>query len=454
MPNFKIYPIVIEVAYQAPKDIFERFAKRKWSMLLDSANAENNILATNRYSYILLSPFSNFVYAKHLNALELLRQKSQAFKLSLLPHLPPFQGGMVGYLSYDLVHDYSIKIKTQGPLICIGFYDLLLSFDHFEKKAYIVASGFPELDEDKRKQRARKRLNWLKAQLEMPYISNSWNKPLSEENIVANFSKSSYMTAVEKVIEHIKDGDIFQANIAQRFAIKAPKGFDYYALYKKLTKLNPAPFAAYLNLGKYKLISASPERFIKLNQGNVETRPIKGTRARGLTPKEDEANKLDLLQSAKDLSENTMIVDLMRNDLSKVCEDDSVQVQALCAHESHPTVHHLVSVIVGKLRKEFDVYDLLRATLPGGSITGAPKIRAMQIINAIEPDPRGAYCGNIVMLGFDGSLDSSIIIRTFVVEDDLITFHAGGAVVLDSCSLEEYKETLSKSFALKMALCR
>jgi para-aminobenzoate synthetase component 1 len=225
-----------------------------------------------------------------------------------------------------------------------------------------------------------------------------------------------------------------------------------FQLYCRLRKKSPTPFSAYFFWGDMFLLSSSPERFLKLTGKHVETRPIKGTRPRGLTHIEDEQLKNDLLSSEKDHAENIMIVDLLRNDLSRVCEPHSVQVPALCALESYAAVHHLVSVVQGTLKKEYTAVDLLKATFPGGSITGAPKIRAMELIAEIEPTARGPYCGSLGYIGFQGDMDCSIVIRTFGIKNKKITFQAGGAVTLDSDPAAEYEETLIKARALQLTL--
>jgi para-aminobenzoate synthetase component 1 len=257
---------------------------------------------------------------------------------------------------------------------------------------------------------------------------------------------------VNRVIDYILAGDIFEANISQCFNAKLPKDFSNFDLYLRLRKKNPAPFAAYLNLGNRFVLSASPERFMQLRGDQVETRPIKGTRPRHANAQLDQQLADELVKSEKDKAENIMIVDLLRNDLSKVCQDHTVTVTQLCGLESFATVHHLVSVVKGELMPRHDAVDLLQATFPGGSITGAPKIRAMQIIAEIEPSKRGIYCGSLGFIGFNGTMDTSIAIRTYTIQDDKISFQAGGAVVADSNPLQEYEETLIKSSALRTAL--
>lgn len=471
------------MVYQSPQVLFEFFAQTAGNILIDSANGGYEAYGTNRYSYILIDPFDFYTYhlsGENEDPFITLRQKLAPYQLQPRPELPPFQGGVVGYLSYDLVHLYHTSLPKQScdnsyPEVAVGFYDLLCSFDHQQQRAYIISSGLPELFNPQRLNRAQKRLRWLKQKLEECAFTTSDQDskkskfypsaspttttsqclvPTTYSNIhiTSNFTKPQYLEAVKKIINYIKSGDIFEANVAQRFEVLLPKSYPLYELYKKLCTVNPSPFAAFLNFGKYKIISASPERFIQLHHREVETRPIKGTRPRSKDPELDAAYAAELLSSEKDIAENIMIVDLMRNDLSLCCEDDSVVVEQLCCHEIYPTVHHLVSVISGRLREGEDALSLLKAAFPGGSVTGAPKIRALEIIAEIEPHRRGPYCGNMVLLGFDGNMDSSILIRTYVIQDHFLTFHAGGAVVLDSDPEEEYQETLSKSFALTKTL--
>ncbi len=460
--NAKLHAVFEPICYQSPQQIYANFAETPWNILIDSANHEHEAYGTNRYSYILIDPFDHYVYhagaSNDIDPLISLKEKHALFQLESISGLPPFQGGIAGYLSYDLAHlYYPVPVPQYNdldyPEICMGFYDLVCSFDHLTKQAYIVSSGFPERDESKRLAKAISRLEWFKSELQkQPTPVDGAYRSIPTTEISSNFTQEQYITAVNRVIEYIRAGDIFEANLAQRFSAQLPDKYQHYALYQHLSILNPSPFSAFMNFGTYKIISASPERFIRLHDRKVETRPIKGTRARRSDPLEDAATVAELLTSEKDFSENVMIVDLMRNDLSIVCEDESVIVEQLCGHEIYQTVHHLVSVISGKLKPEEDAFGLLKATFPGGSITGAPKIRAMQIIAEIEPHHRGPYCGSIALIGFDGSMESSIVIRTYVIKDDKITFHAGGAIVIDSNPLDEYEETLTKGRALRMAL--
>ena len=257
--------------------------------------------------------------------------------------------------------------------------------------------------------------------------------------------RATYDEALARVLEMIRAGDIYQANIAQRFTADLPAGFDPFALYRRLRETNPATFGAYQEFEGLTVASSSPERFVRLDGRHVETRPIKGTAKRLSDPVEDRAAAEGLAASAKDRAENVMIVDLLRNDLSRVCEPGSVAVPVLCGLETYAGVHHLVSVVTGTLRDGLDGLDLLEKTFPGGSITGAPKIRAMDIISEIEGDAREIYCGAIGRIGFDGDLDTSIAIRTVFMDDREAVLQAGGGVTLLSEPGPEYDETLAKA---------
>jgi para-aminobenzoate synthetase component I len=264
--------------------------------------------------------------------------------------------------------------------------------------------------------------------------------------VFSGTSRAEYLRAVERIRRYIVDGDIFQANLSQR--LHAPAPVDPVTLYTRLRERSPAPYAAFFDTGEAALVSASPELFLRLHGRQVETRPIKGTSPRFADPADDARSAEQLAESEKDRAENVMIVDLLRNDLSRVCTDPSVRVPRLCAVESHGPVHHLVSTVTGELRPGCDAIDLLRAAFPGGSITGAPKIRAMEIIAELEATRRGPYTGSIGFIGFDGSMETSIVIRSFVVKDGTAYFQVGGGIVADSDPAREYEETLHKAAAL------
>jgi para-aminobenzoate synthetase component 1 len=267
--------------------------------------------------------------------------------------------------------------------------------------------------------------------------------PVAAPGIFSNFTREGYERAVARVIDYIHAGDIFQANLSQRFEAMLAEGDTPYALYSRLRAASPAPFSSFFNFGEGAIVSSSPERFLLCRNGEVETKPIKGTRQRGLTPGEDNRLAAELLASEKDRAENVMIVDLLRNDISRVCEDGSVTADKLCELESFANVHHLVSTVRGKLRKDETATGLLAACFPGGSVTGAPKRRAMEIIAELEPTARGPYCGG---------MDSAIAIRTMTVTGRRVTFQAGGGIVADSDPEAEYEETLAKARDMRRSL--
>ncbi len=510
--------IIKEIPYRDPLSIFTGLQHKKWALLLDSAlhNAHYGrycYIAVDPFKVLCakdgqVSVDDAPVNSEH-NPFDLLKALLNQMPGSNHPDLPPFQGGAAGAFAYDL-HQYIEAIPTNCsdelyfPDMAIGFYDVVISFDAVKKKAWIVSTGWPEKTPEMRLARATERLNaftdlvasmersslraiakqsrvrssepWIASYLATTRPASSFQLfvpkvealatttgkltegiepyPLTEPNISSTFNATTYSEAVNRVIDYIIAGDIFEANISQCFKSKLPAGMTPFSLYQRLRERNPAPFAAFMNLGDTYVISASPERFLQLSEGFVETRPIKGTRPRHANPKRDQQLAAELKASEKDIAENVMIVDLLRNDLSKVCKDHSINVTQLCGLESYATVHHLVSVVTGELKQDQDAIDLLMAAFPGGSITGAPKIRAMQIIAEIEPTKRGIYCGSIGFIGFNATMDTSIAIRTYTIKEDVVTFQAGGAIVADSNPTEEYQETLTKSAALHDALTR
>ena len=326
-------------------------------------------------------------------------------------------GGAVGYLGYELhrfLEDSPVPVEDDIglPDHWLGLYDKAIVFDHHPHTAGYSIGNTP-----------------------------------AEADLISSFSKPEYIQSVKRVKEYIAAGDVYQVNLSQRFSTTLE--MDPWDLYLLLRERNPAPYAAYINAGDFQIISSSPECFLTLDPISrvVTTRPIKGTRPRSTDPAEDHRLAQELESSAKDMAENIMIVDLERNDLGRVCEFGSVSVPELAAVESYPTVHHLVSTVTGRLRDDCDAVDLLTATFPGGSITGAPKIRAMEIIAELEPVRRGVYTGSIGCLGFDGSVNLNIAIRTAVVKDGMCHFHVGGGIVADSDPEAEYQETLDKGRA-------
>ena len=454
-----------EIRYQDPWLAFQPFANDDHAILLDSAQITDRL---GRYSFIAADPFLTLRSKNGAIQLgdqtmqgdpfEVLSQQLDRFPLTHRAGLPPFQTGVAGYFAYDLAHHLE-TLPTPGeddmtfPDLILGFYDVVIAFDHMQKRAWILASGYPETKVTAQAARAQARIQAFRAKVDTaPQEIRIPPNPAESVNIESNFSRPAYEAAVQRVIDYIYAGDIFQANISQRFRAQLSPGDSPLALYHRLRTINPAPFAAYLDFDDTVIASASPERFLLLRDDWVETRPIKGTRPRGATPEEDRALANELLDSEKDRAENVMIVDLLRNDLSRVCRDHSVKTPEICILESFATVHHLVSTVEGRLNPGADAVDLLRATIPGGSITGAPKIRAMEIIAELEPTWRGPYCGNVGYISFSGDMDTSIVIRTYAIRGDQVTFQAGGGIVADSDPAAEYDETIDKARALINAL--
>ena len=457
--------IIKSIPYQDSLSIFSRFSLQPWSLWLDSAQTNSDL---GRYSFIAVDPFATLTSKNGVirflkqnfnsNPFNFLKQEFAKYSSSHIQTSVPFPGGIAGYFGYELnQHIESIKPAKQDdcqfPDLALGFYDVVIGFDHLKKQAWICSTGLPEKEPSARQYRAEKRIKEFNNRISNfgreSFFCQSQSLPSSSITAQSNFTHKQYIKAVQQVVDYIYAGDIFEANISQRFSARLPSHFSPFELYQRLRRNNPAPFAAYFNPDEVIIASSSPERFIQLHGRQVETRPIKGTRRRGATLTEDQQLADELVASVKDQAENVMIVDLMRNDLSKVCENHSVKVPTLCGLVTFANVHHLVSVITGKLKSDKTAIDLLQASFPGGSITGAPKIRTMEIIAEIEPHVRGPYCGSVGYIGFDGSMDTSITIRTFAIKKNHLTFHGGGAITADSDPEQEYQETLAKVAALQ-----
>jgi para-aminobenzoate synthetase component I len=464
-----VIPLVEEFSTRRTAfDLFESLAGRRYSFFLDSAMDHQKL---GRYSLMGCEPFLVFRsegknvtreeegcllhdQENPLEALEIYLSRYRVAKDSL--NLPCY-GGAVGYLSYDLgrvIEELPGKAVNdlQLPESCLGFYDVILVYDHLTGQAYIISTGFPETETRARSRKAIERLGEFKRWLAVrnPPVSKSITPAGLPSEPQSNFTRDAYVQAVEKARRYIIDGDIFEVNLSQRYC--AEIDMQPLELYRRLRRINPAPFAAYLNMADLQLVSSSPERFLRVQGDRIETRPIKGTMRRGSNPVEDEANARWLMSSEKDHAENIMIVDLERNDLGRICRYGTVKVSELVILEKYPTVFHLTSTVVGQLKESTNRADILKATFPGGSISGAPKIRAMEIIDELEPVRRSVYTGSIGYFSFDGDLDLNIVIRTFLVKDRQAYFQLGGAIVYDSDPQIEYRETLDKGRALFKAL--
>jgi para-aminobenzoate synthetase component I len=434
-----------------------------------------------RYSFLTANPFDALRIDRVAcgdEPLARLRAISRTFRAARIPDLPPFQGGIAGVLSYELGHaweewPFARHDDFHFPALAAGIYDWVLAWDHRRERAWIVSHGFPATEANARQTRAAERIHWVRQQLSSAVgrpskavpandgLGRSWYHTQAVVRapqfpvfdgfpLTSDFSRNGYLRAVERVIEYIHAGDIFQANLSQRLLF--PQRVSPLQLYERLRQVNRATFAGCFAMDDWAVVSASPERFLRADGIEVETRPIKGTRKRHRGPEADLFTRDELRQSEKDQAENVMIVDLLRNDLSRVCAPGSIRVPQLCAVESYETVQHLVSEIRGKLEPPHDAWDLFAAAFPGGSITGAPKVRAMEIISELEPTARGPYCGSLFYRGFDGSIDSSILIRTFLCRNGWIQCPVGGGIVAQSDPVAEYEETLHKAEGMLRAL--
>jgi len=460
-------PIARPIPYCDPVAAFHAFAAEPSAVLFDSAAEAGG---RGRHAYIAADPFRTVAAAGGRTLVagrpavgdpfRALERELRRFPAATLPGLPPFQGGAAGYLGYELGGHLERLPPPRAagaglPDMAVGLYDTVAAFDVPGRQAWVIAADLAGGDAGPVRTPPAVRAGRMAARIAerpaMPPVAwspaGAWTGELARRD---------YEAMVAKAIDYIHAGDIFQANLSQRLLGVMPAGLDAFMLYRRLRELSPAPFAAYLALGGGRaVLSASPERFLRLDaEGRVATRPIKGTRPRGRTPDEDAALARELLESEKDRAENLMIVDLLRNDLSRVCRLGSVEVGELIRLESFANVHHLVSEVRGRLFPNLGAVDLLRATFPGGSITGAPKIRAMEIINELEPARRGVYCGTILWVGFDGAMDSNIVIRTLVVDGSTVIAQAGGGIVADSDPAAEYRETMDKAWPLLKSLDR
>ena len=451
MTSSKNTPRRIELAYcEDPSRYFELLVDRPWAIWLDSGRPH---CQQGRYDFMAADPMATVVCDG--NDTQVCRdgqcESSTAdpfacLRQALLPWdtpqgAGPFSGGAMGYYGYDLawrLEQLPRRHTKAGefPDMAVGIYDWVLVIDHQARQAWISIQGRHPDSFDYCTQLA----HTLASAKEVPAGTFRVNTAIR-----SSMSEAAYALAFQRVKHYIQEGDCYQVNLAQRFSL-AVEG-EPWAIYRALRVQNPAPHAAYFSTPYGEVLSASPERFLKVDRGDVETRPIKGTRPRRADPKQDREQALQLKGSQKDRAENLMIVDLLRNDIGKCCETGSVEVSSLFDVESFATVHHLVSTIRGKLAHEQDALSLLRACFPGGSITGAPKLRAMAIIEELETHRRGVYCGAMGYVGFDGNMDTNIAIRTLVHRQGKLSFWAGGGLVYDSRLEAEYNECLDKASA-------
>jgi para-aminobenzoate synthetase component 1 len=435
---------LIKKSWREPVGVLSAFAGEQWACAFLSGGGSSRA----RWSYVLRAPDQVLAEGEPFEALAALIGE----RLPSHPDGPPFQGGVAGLACYELgdhVEPLGLQRHPDWPDLAAARYPALLAFDHERREVVAVGRG---VDDAQALARARGAATWLDEPRRPAFTGR-----LSDA-FEASTSADHYEAAVADVVERIAAGEIFQANIARRWTGRLAQDAAPFDLLARLVGASPAPFAAYLSLPGRAVVSNSPERFVSIGAGDeliVETRPIKGTRPRGATPAQDAVLARELTESAKDRAENLMIVDLMRNDLSRVCPPGAVAAPELFRVESFPNVHHLVSTVTGRLAPGMTAVDLLRAAFPPGSITGAPKVQAMKVISQLEP-PRGPYCGSLFWAGMDGAFDSSVLIRTVGFAEDAAGWRfeapAGAGIVADSDPVGEREETEAKIASLRRAL--
>jgi para-aminobenzoate synthetase component I len=454
---FMTTPLIQELSYHEDSSrLFETIRDHDWPIWLDSGAPHTE---QGRFDIIAADPIATLVTRGLVteithgdqvllspdNPLDLLRPWLDG-DVAPIPDIP-FAGGAIGYFGYDLARRFE-RLPTIAedaediPDMAIGIYDWAVVVDHRAKKTMLVSHGATTMTSTRWEE-----LVWCF----QGDAATRWTVPFHLlSDVKPDLDLPDYAERFSRLKRYIADGDCYQANLTRRFSARA--GGDPWTAYRELRKRNPAPMAAYLQLPFVQILSSSPEGFLQVHDKQISTKPIKGTRPRHKDPVLDQQQIKALRDSHKDLAENVMIVDLLRNDLGKVCETGSVRVPALFDVESFAMVHHLVSSVTGNLRDDCDNVDLLRACFPGGSITGAPKLRAMEIIEELEPHRRGVYCGAIGYIGTDGGMDLNIAIRTLIYSDGQVRFWAGGGIVADSVMEEEFQETLDKAKAILLML--
>lgn len=477
----EIPPAYKEILYSPPHLVYESLISPN-SFLLESVKGPENIA---RYSFIGFDPYLTFKVkdgtvemntkdkraVSSANPLARLKSLVDAYRQTPLKSLPPFQGGAVGLLSYDFVR-YLEKLPKaarddlQIPDAHFLMIDKLIAFDHLDKKAWIVVCpaardtelGYGDVDVDWAEKYDEAEEEIRKISVKVSKCQSSKEKTsapprfrVSELN--HEMSKEQYMDIVKRAKEYIAAGDIFQINLSIRVSADI-KNIKPWSLYKILHSINPSPFAGYIDFGDYQIASSSPERLLKISDGVIETRPIAGTRPRGKDRNENEKMRKELLLNEKERAEHIMLIDLERNDIGRVSDYGSVHVNELMITEDYSHVIHIVSNVKGNLASGKTCFDAIKAAFPGGTITGVPKVRCMEIIDELEPVSRGPYTGSFGYIGFSGSMDLNIVIRTFVIKDGFAYVQAGAGIVADSDPEKEYYESLKKAEALIMTLER
>jgi anthranilate synthase component 1 len=457
---------------ETPVSAYLKLRDGSYSYLLESADGG---MRWGRYSFIGCKPYLSVVSRNGemeiwqedahqirkdvANPLDILRELNTKFKPVTVGDLPPFQGGLVGYCNYDLVRkwEHLPGIASMDPDLPEAVFTAcrrLIIFDHFTHMIKVVAFAHLEEDEDPAQiyRKACREITKTIEQLHGPLPSFHKDDPLQLSDLSSNVLREDFEDAVRKAKEYIVAGDAIQVVLSQRFSGEVT-GEDF-SLYRNLRSVNPSPYMFYLNFGDYKLIGASPEILVRLTDGKIELRPIAGTRPRGATSEEDRALENDLLADPKERAEHIMLVDLGRNDVGKVAAPGSVSVPRLMEIERYSHVMHIVSRVEGFLKPEMDCFDLFMSAFPAGTVSGAPKIRAMEIISELEPSPRGPYAGAVGYFGFNGNMDFCITIRTITIIKNRLSIQVGAGIVADSSPANEYDETLRKAGAMFKAIER
>ncbi len=452
-----------------PVSAFLRLARgAQYAFLLESVEGGEKIA---RYTFVGANPLEVFRYAKgasivegegrlhweESNPIEFLRRRIGRYRPVRVPGLPPLVAGAIGYFAYDMVRLVErIPAKARDDVglddAVLMFYLGLVAFDHVQHRLWIVRNVFTDGEGSLRAKynAAVREVAATRRVLERPPEPERLARTAGALHVASNFRRSAYLAAVRKAKRHIRAGDIFQVVLSQRFAARTSA--DPFAVYRALRALNPSPYMYFLRLGDVSVVGSSPEMLVKVQGREAFYRPIAGTRPRGCDDKEDHRLEAELAADPKERAEHIMLVDLGRNDLGRVCEYGSVRVEKLMTIERYSHVMHLVSSLRGRLRPEVDCFDALMACFPAGTVSGAPKVRAMEIIDEFEPTHRGIYAGGILYLDFSGNLDSCIAIRTLVAKGGRAYVQAGGGVVADSVPEREFEETVNKSRALLAAL--
>jgi anthranilate synthase component 1 len=453
-----------------PAAAFLRVAHgRRRVFLLESVEGGERVA---RYSFIGWDPFivvrgkGNSVWIERQGetvqeqtvGFNKLREISRGFKPVPMPELPPFLGGGVGYFAYDLIRQFEkLPAQAEDDLgmddYQVMYFSTILAFDHLRHRIHIVTNIFNDRGSqglEAKYQDALLRIEQIEKRLTIPISISSPAPPVEVPEPVSNLSESTYYRNVEKAKRHIEAGDIFQVVLSQRFAMQV--GCDPFDIYRALRFINPSPYMFFLRMDNVHLVGASPEMLVKVRDGRVEYGPIAGTRPRGRTPEEDARLSRELMADAKERAEHIMLVDLGRNDLGRVCDFGSVKVTDLMRIERYSHVMHLVSSVEGELRKNLDCFHALESCLPAGTVSGAPKVRAMEIIEAMEPRRRGVYGGAVGYVDFSGNLDTCIALRTLMIKDGIAYIQAGGGIVADSHPKREREESINKASALIRAV--